>query len=351
MSKAAKNTVRRGLSAVLLSLAACLCQAGEASQSAPTLADNAPTRYVVLPGDTLWSIANVFLKEPWRWPELWKINQQQLKSPHRIFPGEILLLERAADGTPYLNKASRDTKVQPQIYSEDIGHAIPSIPPNVINPFLSEPLIIEADGHAAAARIVATQQDRVFLVSGDLAYVTQADAQQQKWKIYRKGVPLRDPETKEVLGYEAYYLGTAEQQQAGDPAIFKITSAKEEIGRGDHLLPATPPPLLNLVPHKPDQAIDARIVSVYGGVNGAGRFSVISLNKGSADKIEVGHVLALLRKRFIVQRNDADVKETIRVPDERYGLAFVFRIFEHISYALIVQSDGPASVNDHLQTP
>jgi hypothetical protein len=336
------DPMTRIISALVLTVAALFCHAAEQPLK---LVDNAPLRHIVVPGDTLWSIAGTFLKEPWRWPELWRMNSEQVKNPHRIFPGDIIALERDADGSPRL------TKLQPQIYSEQNDQAIPSIPPNVIDPFLSAPLIIEANGFDKAARIIATQQDRVFLVDGDLAYVVNADPKQEKWQVYRKGVPMRDPESKEILGYEAYYVGTARQLEPGDPAVFKIVTMKEEIGRGDRLVPATPPPLLSYVPHKPTDKVDARIVSVYGGVNEAGRFSIVLLNKGSKDGIEVGHVLALLRKRFIVQRDDDGRKENVRVPDERYGLVFVFRSFDRLSYALIVQSDGPATVNDFLQTP
>lgn len=336
----------RIISTLILTVAVLCCHAAEPPLA---LADNAPTRHIVVQGDTLWSIAGTFLKEPWRWSELWRMNNDQIKNPHRIFPGDVIVLEKDADGNPRL--VNQTAKLQPRIYDEQIDQAIPSIPPNVINPFLSSPLIIEANGFDKTARIVATQQDRVFLVNGDLAYVTNADPKKEKWQVYRKGVAMRDPESKEILGYEAYYVGSARQVQPGDPAIFEILTMKEEIGRGDRLVPAVPPPLISYVPHKPTHAVDARIISIYGGVDTGGRFSIVLLNKGSRDGIEIGHVLALLRKRFIVQRDDEDRKESVRVPDERYGLAFVFRTFDRLSYALIVQSEGPATINDYLQTP
>jgi hypothetical protein len=340
------NTMIRIISALILALAATFCSAAEQPLQ---LADNAPERHIVVPGDTLWGIAGKFLKEPWRWPEVWRMNREEIKNPHRIFPGDVIVLDRDADGNPRLSRQA--AKLQPQIYSEQLTQAIPSISPNVINPFLSAPLIVEAEGLDNAARIVATQQDRVFLANGDLAYVSNADPAQEKWQIYRKGRAMPDPDTKEILGYEAYYLGTARQTEPGDPATFEIITMKEEIGRGDRLLPAVPPQLFNYVPHRPEDGINGRIISVYGGVNEAGKFSIVSLNQGTRDGIEIGHILALQRNRTIVQRDENGKKESVKVPEERYGLVFVFRTFERISYALVMQSNGSAVVNDHVRTP
>jgi hypothetical protein len=336
----------RIISALILAMAATLCNAAEPPLQ---LADNAPGRHIVVPGDTLWGIAGKFLKEPWRWPEVWRMNREQIKNPHRIFPGDVIVLDRDADGNPRLSV--QNAKLQPQVYSEQISTAIPSIPPNAINPFLSAPLIVEANALDDAARIVATQQDRVFLGNGDTAYVANADPSKEEWQVYRKGRVLPDPETKEPLGYEAFYLGTARQIEPGDPAIFEIITSKEEIGRGDRLLPATTPPLLSYMPHKPEQPVDGRIISVYGGVNEAGQYSIVSLNLGSQNGLEIGHVLALQRNRVVVQRDENGNKENVRVPNERYGLVFVFRTFERISYALVMQSDGSVKINDFIRKP
>lgn len=338
--------MNRFLSALVLLLATTL---GNAAEPPLRLADNAPARHVVVPGDTLWGISARFLKDPWRWPELWRLNREQVKNPHWIYPGDVLIIERDADGTPRMRIERQ--RVSPQIYSSQERNEIPSIPPNVINPFLSAPLVIEQGGLDQAPRIVATQQDRVFLASGDLAYVEGAAADVDMWQIYRRGRALLDPETRETLGYEAFYLGTARQIEPGAPATFEIVTCKEEIGRGDRLLPATPPPLLSYVPHKPETAIDGRVISIYGGVNEAGRFSIIALNRGGNDGLEIGHVLSLQRNRIVSQRNDEGVMERVKVPEERYGLAFVFRTFDRISYALVVQSNGPVTVNDFLRTP
>lgn len=337
----------RFLSAFLLVTASLLCSAaGQPIQ----LADGAPARHIVLPGDTLWGLSSKFLKDPWRWPDIWRMNRSEVANPHRIYPGDVILLDRDGQGAPRL-RLQRDAKLVPQIHVERTEEAIPTIAPNVIRPFLSEPLIIEANGLDSAARIVATQEGRVFLGPTDRAYVGNADPKVDLWHVYRNGNPLHDPETRDVLGYEAFYLGTAQQLQPGEPAVFEILSAKQEINRGDRLLPLVRPELMAYVPHKPEKNIDGRVLSVYGGVGVGGFGSVVAISRGKADGLEVGHVLSLLRNRVLEQRDDQDRREQVVVPAHRQGLLFVFRIFERISYGLIVQADGTVEVNDFARSP
>ena len=342
----------RTLSALVLAMAATLCGATERPIQ---LADKAPVQHIVVPGDTLWGISAQFLKEPWRWPEIWRMNRDQIQNPHRIYPGDVIVLERDENGNPLLRVRKGmggDGKLRPQVYSEKNEEAIPPIPPNIIEPFISQPLVIEANELDGAARIVATQQDRVFLGEGSVAYVDNADPKQEKWQVYRNGKPLLDPaDRKTVLGYEAFYLGSARQVRVGEPATFEIVTAKQEIGRGDRLVPTERPTLQHYVPHRPDQQIDGRIISIYGGVGSAGRGSIVSLNRGSSDGLEIGHVLALERNRSVTGRDDKDAKVSVTIPAERVGLVFVFRTFERISYALVVQADATVEPNDYVRTP
>lgn len=337
----------RFLSVFLLATVSLLCHAaGQPIQ----LADGAPTRHIVLPGDTLWGLSSKFLKDPWRWPDVWRMNRSEVVNPHRIYPGDVILLDRDGEGNPRL-RLQRDVKLVPQIHVDKNEKAISSIAPNVIRPFLSEPLIIEANGLDAAPRIVATQEGRVFLGPIDRAYVENADPAVGVWHVYRNGKPLHDPETGDVLGYEAFYLGTAQQLQPGKPATIEILSAKQEITRDDRMVPLVRPELVAYVPHKPEVNIDGRVLSVYGGVGVGGFGSVISINRGKADGLEVGHVLSLQRNRVIEQRDEQDRREQVVVPPHRQGLLFVFRTFERISYGLIVQADGTVEVNDFARTP
>ncbi len=340
------NTMIRIISALILATAATLVNAADQPLK---LADTAPPQHTVVAGDTLWDISAKFLKDPWRWPEIWRMNKAQIKNPHRIYPGDVIVLARDANGNPFLRLESR---LRPQVYSEQLKDAIPPIPPNVIEPFISAPLIVEQGGLEAAARVVATQQDRVFLGKGDTAYVANANPTETDWQVYRNGKALRDPaDPNVILGYEAFHLGTARQIKAGDPAVFEIVTAKQEIGRGDRLVPSVRPTLVDYVPHRPEGAVDARVVSVYGGVGSGGRLSIVALSRGTQDGLEIGHVLALERNRTVVQRDEDDKKVNVVIPPERYGLAFVFRLFDRISYALVVQSDGTVEVNDFVRTP
>lgn len=314
------------------------------------LVDDPPDRHVVVPGDTLWGISGKFLKEPWRWPEIWHLNQDQIKNPHRIYPGDIVLLDLSS-GQPQL-KVATPVRAMPQVYSEHVRKEIPSIPPNVIEPFISQPLIVEADGLAKAPRIVASQEDRVFLGNGDVGFVTGiAGSDIVNWQVYRPGKPLKDPESGEVLGYEAFFLGNAKLVQPGEPAAVRITVSKEEISRGDRLVPAAPPNLHSYVPHQPAEKIEGRIVSIYGGVDEAGRYSIISLNRGSGQGLEPGNVIALYRNRVSLGYDDRDRRVSTPIPEERYALAFIFRTFERVAYALVMEASKPVIVGDLVRNP
>ena len=337
----------RIISALILAVTAA-CVSAEPLR----LADNPPDRHIVVPGDTLWGISGKFLKEPWRWPEIWRLNKAEIKNPHRIYPGDIILLDLSG-GNPRLRIAKPlNDKLQPKIHSEAVQQVIPSIPPNAIEPFISQPLVIEPGAHDGLARIVATQEDRMMVGTGDEAFVSGIpDASVEKWNVFRPGKPLKDPETGEIIAHEAFFLGNARLVKPGDPAAVRITLAKEEITRGDRLLPAPLPEIIAYAPHRPDQPVAARIMSIYGGVNEGGTNSVVSLNRGSNDGLEIGHVLALFRNR-VSQAIDSDGRRTqTPIPEDRYALAFVFRVFDRVAYALVVDSSRPVIVGDAARNP
>ncbi|MGP1676069.1 MAG: LysM peptidoglycan-binding domain-containing protein [Burkholderiales bacterium] len=325
------------------------------------LQDNAPERYVVVPGDTLWGIAAKFLKDPWRWPEMWKLNQEEMKNPHFIYSGDVIVLDRSGS-RPELRIEMGDTvKLSPRVRVEDTSkQAVPSIPPRVIEPFLSQPLVIEPDGLDNAPRIIAAQADRVYLGSGDVAYVSGIkDAKVDSlWQIYRPGKPLIDPESQKTLGYEAVFLGDGRVTRTGDPATIQIFGAQQEIGKGDRLVAAPPLVLNNYVPHAPSTSIQGRIIATRGGLRETGPQNVITLNRGKNDGLERGHVLALLRLgRTTVEKTRsskwfrADKVEATKLPDERYGLVFVFRTFDRVSYALVMSASRPVLIDDVVTTP
>jgi hypothetical protein len=339
----------RIISALILAVSAACAFAAEPLK----LVDNPPDRHIVVRGDTLWDISGKFLKQPWRWPEIWQMNKAEIKNPHLIYPGDIIVLDLSS-GYPRLRVAKPvgSGKLQPQVYSEAVQQVIPSIPPNVIEPFISRPLIIEAGEHDGIARIVATQEDRLLLGNGDTAFATGIpDASVEKWNVFRRGKPLKDPETGEVMAHEAFFLGNARLVQPGEPAVIRVTLAKEEIGRGDRLLPAPPPEIISYVPHRPEQDVSAKVMSIYGGVNEGGTGFVVSLNRGKNDGLEVGHVLALFRNRVATGLDDNGRRVTTAIPEERYALAFVFRTFDRVAYALVVESSKSVIIGDSARNP
>jgi len=324
--------------------------------AAVELADGAPDRHIVLPGDTLWSISSKFLKQPYRWPEIWRLNQEQISNPQRIYPGQVVVLDRR--GTqPQLKIAEAvathgaTVKVEPRIYSESNTKEISSIPQQAIEPFLSEPLVAESGQLGSSPRIVATQEDRVYIGKGDLAYVTGVKEKERLSQIYRPGKALIDPESKETLGYEAFYLGSANLVRDGEPATFEVITSRREIGRGDHLLPAPRLDVISYVPHAPAKAVSGRVVSVYGGVGQAGRDSIVTVSRGKRDGLEIGHVLALSRSGAEVGFRRDGKKEIHHLPDERYGLLFVFRVFERVSYALVMNVTRTVEIGDVVANP
>ena len=352
--------------------------------SAQEVRENAPSSYSVVKGDTLWGISGRFLKQPWRWPEVWNMNREQIRNPHLIYPGNIIYLTYVG-GKPRLSLGRGGTvKLSPQVRVESLDRGIPSIPSAVIEPFLTRPLVIEEDQLEESPLIVATESERVIIGTGNKAYVEGLDAGQgDLWQVYRPGPALTDPDTGSVLGYEAVYLGDAQVIRRGDPATVSIVRSTQEINQGDRLVAAGRQTYPQYVPHAPDKKVVGRVMSTTTGVSEIGRNAIITINRGSQDGIEVGHVLAsyaageLVRVPRRTKRpaplpsseplspSDGDIPPTktslpleiglgsrgVQLPEERNGLVFVFRTFEKISYGLVVQSSAPLHVGDTVRTP
>ena len=341
----------RIISALILAVTAVCASAAEPLQ----LVDNPPDRHIVVKGDTLWGISGKFLKQPWRWPEIWQMNKEQIKNPHWIYPGDVVMLDTSS-GTPRLrlgkSVGGQSGKVQPTVYSTPVQQVIPSIPPNAIEPFISKPLIIETSDQNAAVSIVATQEDRMLVGTGDSFYAKGIpDSSIEKWNVFRKGKPLKDPETGEIIAYEALYLGNARLVKPGEPATLRVTLAKEEMNRGDNLLPAPPPEILTYAPHRPEQEVSAKVLGIYGGVQEGGANSVVSISRGKNSGLEIGHVVALYRNRVSVSIDEDGRRTSTPVPEERYGLAFVFRVFDRVAYALVVESSKAVIIGDSALNP
>jgi hypothetical protein len=329
--------------------------AAHAAEKPLELAAAAPQRHVVVRGDTLWGISAKFLKDPFRWNELWRLNADEVKNPHRIYPGQVLVLDLSGD-TPALRIEAAGNiptvKLEPKVRVSEQTAEISAIPQQVIEPFLSQPLVVEQDALEGAPRIVATENNRVYSAQGDLLYVDKiAAGAAPLWQVYRPGKEIKDPATDEVIGYEAVLLGTARLVQAGSPATVKIQTVREEIGKDDRLIAAPRPDIINYPLHRPKEGVESRVVSIYGGSTAGGRYSIIAITGGQKGGIELGHVLALSRKGQTVTDRYAGKKQEITLPDERYGLAYVFRTFPKVAYALVMQTAQAVEVGDRVGTP
>lgn len=352
------------------------------------LQPNAPEVYHVKAGDTLWGIAKMYLKRPWLWPQLWGMNQQAVANPHRIYPGQTLYLQQEghtvrldtqAPGTVVSPSGEPPTvRLSPRTRAQGLAElALPTLKPHLIEPFLVQPLVVDSDTLLQAPRIVATTEERVVMGSGDRAYargdasspLVREPGEPRHFQVYRSAVALKDPLTGTVLGYEAQYLGRAELIQGERleefddgkgamaaeyvPGIITLTQLKEEVRAGDRLLPIPERSFSSYVPHAPHLPIDARIVSLYGSnkVQFAGHNQVVAINKGTEDDLEPGHILQILTRGERIVDTTGGERSTIKLPSERNGLAMVFRTFDRVSYALILQLDLAVRVGDRLTNP
>jgi len=354
------------------------------------LAPNAPDSYTVKSGDTLWAISGLFLKTPWRWPELWGMNLQDIKNPHRIYPGQQLVLDKA-NGRATLRtlragaNAGPPTdvvRVSPRTRFESLADAsIPTLAANFIEPFLAEPMIVDAAAFAVAPRIVAAQEGRVLLSRGDRAYarggyasgaagkpLSDAKGQPLDYRVFRNATPLKDPTTGAILGYEAQFIGKAElvrgesNQQVLNkdgkttteivPATIDIVVAKEEMRVGDRLIPEPERTNQSYVPRAPALPITGQIVSVYGSaVRFAGENQVVVVNRGRKDGMEAGHVMAILKDgERLIDRTD-NARTPIKLPNERNGLLVVARTYENLTYALVLHVTAGVKVGDRIVNP
>ncbi|RRS05035.1 LysM domain-containing protein [Aquabacterium soli] len=344
-------------------------QVAEAGVPLSELAPNAPDSYTVRRGDTLWAISGLFLKRPWRWPELWGMNLQQIRNPHLIFPGQILYLDKSSGrarlrlGQPL--GPNGDARLSPRVRESDPNDAITTVPVHLLEPFFNEAVIFnDSNELLTAPRVVATQEGRVIVSRGETAYIRGDTRGRNEFRLFREPKPLRDPATQEVLGYEAVYVGAAELVRPGAegtgadgkalviPSTISITSTRQEVMIGDRLAPVPPRDFDTAVPHAPKEEISGQIASLYGEALTAGQSQIVSLNRGTADGIERGHVLALWRDgRIIKDTAPGADKATLKLPDERHGLLYVFRTFERMSYALILQVQEPVKTGDRFTQP
>lgn len=424
--------MRRITIALVVALAALVPVASFSQATVENRATNAdlqadaPAEYTVVKGDTLWGISGRFLKEPFKWPLLWSMNRDQIKNPHLIYPGDVVRLDRSgaypelslvsggASGLGARSAEGNVVKLAPRVRAEPLSTSIPSIPGATIAAFLTHPLVVEESVLANAPTVVATEEGRVVVGAGNLAYAAPiGPGDPVAWQIYRPGVALRDPDTGELLGFEAKYVADAQVRRHGHPSTLEVTRTRQEVNKGDLLYPARESTFPSYMPRSPGKPLEGRILAVDNGVLELGQYQIIAVNRGSRDGVEVGHVLASYRRGHEISRDGYDENRTLfgrgasagplsgdffggmkgwlggatnnaehvpvaspkvtstatvtlpdgtvasrptmdtpmRIPDERNGLVFVFRVFEKLSYAMVIRATRPIYVGDVVKTP
>jgi LysM domain len=328
----------------------------------PELKTSAPRNYVVRRGDTLWGIANTFLRDPWLWPEIWYINPD-IHNPHRIYPGDSVRLALRGDGRTALQVvrgAGGATRLEPMLRSVPLEGPIATIPYSVIAAFLSRPGVLTGDEVKAAPYIAALRDDHQIAGTGHDLYVKKLDGDTgARYSVMHVDEPLHDPQSGRKLGYVAIYTGTAQITRPGDIAKVTLTDAARETLQGDVLIAEENSPTTNFAPHGPSQAVDGRIIAVVDNVLLAGQYDVVALNRGSQDGLDRGSVLTVDQVGARLDDHCAKingesscwVSHSMQLPNESAGTLLVFKTYERMSYALILSDTVPINVGDHVRNP
>lgn len=327
-----------------------------------------PSRYTVKKGDTLWDIAKHFLKDPWLWPQIWYVNPE-IRNPHLIYPGDVIALS-FVNGRPVLTLEGAEStppppppastgpgsklpvvKVKPHIRVEELTKAITTLPRSAIEPFLNRPFFVTEDELERAPYVLANYGNHIISGEGDRIYAEGIkNASVSEFNIVRKGKAYKDPDTGEILGYEAINLGVARLVRLGSPQTLVVTKSYKEILNGDSLLPKEPDDTpLNFYPRPPSKDIAGRIIAVAGGISKIGQYNVIVINKGRDDGLEPGNVLDIYQAGAVVK--DPRTGDRVKLPEERAGVAMVFKPYKTLSYALVMEAYKDLSVLDYVYSP
>jgi hypothetical protein len=320
-----------------------------------------PERYIVKKGDTLWDLSAKFLKNPWLWPEMWHINTQ-IRNPHLIYPGDVVLLYYV-DGKPYLtlegSAGTRPTlpagvgtvKLKPTIRLETLNQAIDTLPRTAIAAFISNPRVLTEKQFEEAPYVFSSRETHLINGQGDRVYVRNVqDDQQIEYVVIRKGDAYVDPDTDEVLGYEAQDIADARMVRVADPSTIVITRVRKEVLTGDNLIAHLEQKInFNFFPRAPRHKVSGKIIAVYDGLTQIGQFNVVILNRGEQDGMKIGHVLAVYQAGTYVRDNKTG--DDVLLPEERAGLLMVFRVFEKLSYGIIMEAERALKVLDSVRNP
>ncbi len=327
--------------------------AAQASAGTLALREDAPMRYVVKKGDTLWDIAQHFLRDPWQWPELWYGNTQ-VRNPHRIHPGDVLTLI-SVDGRTRLVSTGPLERLSPQIREEALDASLPAIPIDAIRNFLRGPRLVTLEETKRAPYIVAFVDERLAVGANNDIYVKNlAQPIAYNYAVIRVGEAYRDPETRKLLGYEAIPAGEAELRTPdaplGSTAVMRVTKSTREVLIADRLLPIEAESFdANFFPHAPRSPIDGRIISVFDGLSQISQYQIVALNRGSAHGLDPGTVLDILQTGRVV--SDPYTRNAVTLPDQYAGVLMVFKVTPELSYALVMNAIRPLHVLDKVTRP
>ncbi|HTW39221.1 MAG TPA: LysM domain-containing protein [Steroidobacteraceae bacterium] len=336
-------------------------------------------KYTVKRGDTLWGISSMFLRDPWLWPELWYVNPQ-IANPHRIYPGDVLVLAYRSDGQPQVSLAQAGEarldaeRLEPRLRSSSLDGAIPTIPYSAIAAFLSRPAMLSTRDIDSAPHVLAFRNEHQVAGDGDEAYIRGLDAPHgARYTVLHIGEQLHDPDTGRTLGYEGIYVATAVVARPGDPAKVTLLETAREALRGDCLFAQAGTDSLTFVPHAPASAIHGRIISAVEedmadnpdpngyGQHIIGQFDIVAINRGTRHGVEAGTVLAVDQVGAIASdwgaasydswgRSDTFAKQ-VQLPAERAGTLIVFKTYDDMSFALVVGASDTMRVGDLVRNP
>ena len=331
-------------------VAACAIAIAAIAAEAP-FNEDVPEKYTVKKGDTLWDISDLYLRDPWLWPEIWYANPQ-IANPHLIYPGDIISMVYI-DGRPrlMLEKRDRRVKLSPEGKGVPESEAIPALPLDIINSFLTRNRIVTQEEIDRAPYVVAGYEKKLLSGSGDTFYARGQFDETPTYGLYRVGEPYLDPVTQEILGIRAQDVGSAKVQRvADDVATMLATRSLEEVRIGERLLPHEERPLNSIFyPSAPESTVEGEIMAVEGGITQVGHLDVVSINRGEREGLEAGNILAIFKRGE--QVTDYIAKEKINLPNEQAGLLMIFRAFEKMSYGLVIKAERPLAVNDIVKNP
>lgn len=323
----------------------------EEAPSRMPLAEGHPDEYTVQDGDTLWDIAETFLRDPWYWPEVWYVNPQ-IENPHLIFPGDLLSLVYI-DGQPRVTTTMRGNtyRMSPQARSTALSEAVTSIPYEQVSSFLSKGLILEKGQVDSMPYIVSTRGDHLMAAAGNEIYITGGAPSQSgtRYSVVHIGDELVDPDDNKVIGFQGIYIGEGMMARGGDPATVALTDTNREALNGDRLLPETVDIPLNFFPKAPDTVVDGRIISVVDGVSMIGQYQVIVMNRGARNGLAPGDILTVFQAGETVPDRVGGGK--VKLPDEEAGTVMVFKVYDRIGYALVMEATQPIHVLDAVRNP